>query len=148
LINKICRQSSKNDSISAEIIVQAFASEEFSRGFQEYLQTLDRGLELDNNKKIDKFIRFIETSIKRNSVKVPFWALCDCSNLFLKDVKKYKRVPWLKIWVEETKRVAYELVYANKSGCQKIVKKEEDLLSLGDLSDGTFSAKFEDNQDC
>jgi len=70
LTDKFCRQSSKNDSISAEIIAQAFASEEFSQGFQEYLQTLDRGLELDNNKKIDKFIRFIETSMKRNSVKV------------------------------------------------------------------------------
>ena len=64
------RQGSKNDSKSLQIISEAFASEEFYQGFQEYLQTLDKSLELDNNKKIDKFVKFIENSMKRNTIKV------------------------------------------------------------------------------
>jgi len=69
-INIFYRQNAKNNNISTEVIVEAFTSEEFCVGFSEYLQSFDRTLELDNNKKIDKFVKSIETSMKKNSIKV------------------------------------------------------------------------------
>jgi hypothetical protein len=54
------KQNSKVNHISAEVIAEAFSSEEFSQGFQEYLRNLDSTIELDNNKKIDKFIRLLK----------------------------------------------------------------------------------------
>lgn len=60
----------KSNNISAEVIADAFSSEEFCQGFCEFLHTLDGIIEFDNNKKIDKFIKFLENVIKKNTFKV------------------------------------------------------------------------------
>jgi len=52
------------------MITEAFESEDFRIGFHQYVQTLERSLEFDNNKKIDKFVKFIENAMKKNSIKV------------------------------------------------------------------------------
>jgi len=130
------KQNAKNNNISTEVIVEAFTSEEFCVGFSEYLQSFDRTLELDNNKKIDKFVKSIETSMKKNSIK---------------DIRKYKRIPWLKTWIENTKRIAHELLNTHKvvgfDECKKVVKKEEYLSGTEALSDETFSTKVEDQSE-
>jgi len=43
---------------------------------------------------VDKFITFIEEGIKKKS---------------LKEIKSYKRIPWLDVWLEKTKEVALDL---------------------------------------
>jgi len=130
------KQNAKNNNISTEVIVEAFTSEEFCLGFREYLLSLDRTLELDNNKKIDKFVKSIETSMKKNSIK---------------DIRKYKRIPWLKTWIENTKRIAHELLNTHKVAgfdeSRKLVKKEEYYSGTEGCSDETFSTKVEDQSE-
>jgi len=131
-------QNATANNISPDMISEAFASEEFRIGFHQYVQTLERSLEFDNNKKIDKFVKFIEGAMKKNSIK---------------DIKKFKRIPWLKTWVESTKRVAVELLSNNKSsdalkGTAKMVKKEEVLSSsYEECSDETYSLKLESHSE-
>jgi len=134
----VMQNAAAANNISPEMISEAFSSEEFRIGFHQYVQTLERSLEFDNNKKIDKFVKFIEGAMKKNSIK---------------DIKKFKRIPWLKTWVESTKRVAVELLSNNKPsdalrGVSKMVKKEEVLSSsYEECSDETYSLKLESHSE-
>ncbi len=71
------------------MLAEAFECEDFRLGFYQYAQSLERSLEFDNNKKIDKFVKFIETAMKKNSIKVRF--LCELKFLFYPRILKSSR---------------------------------------------------------
>ena len=86
---------------------EVFSSEDFREDYQNYLSKLTGILQDDNSKKIDKFITYIEECIKNNSMK---------------ELKNYKRIPWLESWLEKTREIAEDLTcYGNNN--EDLVKK-------------------------
>jgi len=88
------RKHSKNKTMNTTFIGEIFASEEFCRDYQIYLEHFEGILEADNKNKIDRFASFIEDSIRKRKVK---------------DIKNYKRIPWPKLWILNTKNIAQNL---------------------------------------
>lgn len=127
------KRGSKDVRIITGNTISSFSHDELYQGFQEYVENLDYNLDLDNNKKIDRFVKYIEGLMKKNAVK---------------EIKKYKRIPWLKTWIESTKKIAYELANNNQpEGERKIVKKEENISDIDDNDDcdETQSPKVEES---
>jgi len=88
------RKNSKNKTMNTKFINEVFSSEEFKRDYDNYLENFENILELDNRGKIDRLAAFIEDCIKKQK---------------LKDIKAYKRIPWPKLWIANTKNIAHEL---------------------------------------
>ena len=49
---------------------QRFCSYEYDQEFKDYVQNLSEVMVIENNKKIDKFVKSIESLIERDSIKV------------------------------------------------------------------------------
>lgn len=107
---------------------------DFSEGFQEYFKNLECILELDNTKKVERFASFIEGLMKKRAIM---------------EIKKYKRIPWLKIWIEKAKQVTSELVQSKSENefaqSRKIMKKEEDCSKIEEGFDHISVTKMEHN---
>jgi len=97
------RKNSKNKTMNASFISEIFSSEEFCKDYEAYLKSFDDVLEADNNSKIDKLIETIEDYIRDNR---------------LNELKKYKRIPWPRLWIINTKKIAQELP---KIGKQEVI---------------------------
>lgn len=91
------QKNSKNKVQDTELITKLMSSKEFYEDYCLYVKNLDSILEADNNRKLPKFINHIISCIKRNQ---------------LDNIMKYKRVPWLKSWIENTKALAKELAFS------------------------------------
>jgi len=108
------QKNSKNKVQDMELISKLMSSKEFYEDYCLYVKNLDSILEADNNRKIPKFINHIISCIKKNQ---------------LDNILKYKRVPWLKTWIENTKSLAKELSYSiqwkSQQAPTKQVKKEK-----------------------
>jgi len=88
------RKHSKNKTMNTTFIGEIFSSEEFCRDYQIYLEHFEGILEADNKNKIDRFASFIEECIRKRKIK---------------DIKTYKRIPWPKLWILNTKNIAQNL---------------------------------------
>ena len=89
------RKNSKNKTMNSSFISEIFANEEFRQDYEtSYLVEFDQLTEKDNKEKVKRFVAFIEECVKKESYEA---------------IKKYKRIPWLKIWMENTKKVAFEI---------------------------------------
>ncbi len=108
------QKNSKNKVQDMELISKLMSSKEFYEDYCLYVKNLDSILEADNNRKIPKFINHIISCIKKNQ---------------LDNILKYKRVPWLKTWIENTKGLAKELAYSiqwkSQQAPAKQLKKEK-----------------------
>jgi len=102
------KKNSRNKTANTKFMTEIFASEAFYQDYLEYLDNFDEILGSDNQKKIARFSEFLFTCVKDNN---------------LEKVRNYKRLPWLKVWEETTKVIAYEMLNA-KSG-KKIHKGSE-----------------------
>jgi len=91
------QKNSKNKLQDNELISKLMSSKEFFEDYCLYVQDLDTILEADNNRKLNKFIVFIISCINKGQID---------------DIMKYKRVPWLKAWLDNTKIVAKELAFS------------------------------------
>jgi len=88
------RKNSKNKTMNTNFISEVFSSEDFCRDYDLYLKSFDRVLEDDNKSKIRKFTNFIEECVRQGKIQ---------------DIKTYKRIPWPKLWIINTKKIAQDL---------------------------------------
>lgn len=102
------QKNSKNKLQDMELISKLMASKEFYGDYCKYVEGLDPILEADNNRKLSKFITFILSCIAKGQ---------------LKNIMTYKRVPWLKTWLDNTKIVAKELAFSIQWKGQQNPKK-------------------------
>jgi hypothetical protein len=88
------RKNSKNKTMNTSFISEIFSSEEFYKDYENYLQSFDNILEVDNKNKIDRMANYIEECIKKKKIR---------------DIRNYKRIPWPKLWIISTKKIAQDL---------------------------------------
>lgn len=105
------RKNSKNKTMNSTFIAQIFESQGFRDDYKEFLNEFDEVTDKDTVKKAAKLTSFIIESIKKEKVG---------------SIAKYKRVPWLKVWVQNTKKVALELEEGHlEEKSSKRVKSED-----------------------
>ena len=80
--------------MNTTFINEVFASEEFCKDYQSYLKHFEDILEADNKNKIDRLATYIEECIRKRKIK---------------DIKGYKRIPWPRVWIINTKNIAKNL---------------------------------------
>jgi hypothetical protein len=88
------RKNSKNKTMNNSFIIEIFQSEVFRNDYKEFLKDLDEISDKENSEKINRFTSFVVQCAKKGNFG---------------PIAKYKRVPWLKLWNKNTKRVAQEL---------------------------------------
>lgn len=98
------KKNSRNKTANSRFIREIFASEAFCQDYAMYLEGLEGILEAENQKKIDKFVGFLEACVRENSFN---------------KIKQFKRVPWLQVWLENTKTIAQELAETWKPSQEK-----------------------------
>lgn len=64
------RKNSKNKTMNTTFINEVFASEEFCRDYQAYLESFESILEADNKNKVERLISFIEECLNKNKLGV------------------------------------------------------------------------------
>ena len=104
------QKNSKNKLQGMELISKLMASKEFYEDYCIYVKNLDSILDADNSRKMPKFISFILSCIKRNQID---------------NIMKYKRVPWLKAWIGNTKSLAKELAFSIQWKNQQTPSKQQ-----------------------
>jgi len=135
------RKHSKNKTMNTTFIGEIFASEEFCRDYQIYLEHFEGILEADNKNKVERFTSFIEDCIRKRKIK---------------DIKNYKRIPWPKLWILNTKNIAQNLPNMNNnpsllsspSDPVKKCKKESDITSpanVGSIIDNDYCSDASTN---
>lgn len=95
------RKNSKNKTMNSNFIAEIFESEEFKQDYKGFLKDFDDVTEKENNEKLRRFTRLVVECTKKENFD---------------SISKYKRVPWLKVWIKNTKKVAYELDEGNFDG--------------------------------
>jgi len=92
------KKNSRNKTANSGFIAEIFSSEAFHEDYMHYLGQIDSVLNQDNQKKIEKFVDFLVTCVENNT---------------LDKIKNFKRLPWLKVWLEATKVLGHELLNVN-----------------------------------
>jgi len=121
------RKNSKNRTMNNEFLAQIFSSEAFKSDYETFMTELDDTLNADNNRKMDKLVTQIEGLIKRKA---------------LHEISGFKRIPWLKIWIEKTRGIAKELIKSGEdlgSKSKKKVHKEDPKSGAPSLADDSAS---------
>jgi hypothetical protein len=104
------RKNSKNKTMNAAFIAEIFSSSEFREDYEIFLQDFNEISDKENVDKTPKFVTFIIQCVKKNKIS---------------DIGKYKRIPWLMLWIHNAKKVAFELKEVhNESEASKKVKYE------------------------
>lgn len=85
---------SKNKTINMNFIEEIFGSEEFQQDYDSFIRQFDDIIEKDTKEKMGRFLNFILECVKDDTIG---------------EIMKYKRVPWLKSWVEKACKIALEL---------------------------------------
>lgn len=94
------RKNSKNKTMNNTFLGEIFSSDDFCKDYIDFLPDLDDVLREDNEKKVDKFISYLDEIVQKKS---------------LKQISKYRRLPWLALWLDKTKEIAHELLYYAKN---------------------------------
>lgn len=103
------KKNSKNKSMNSHFLAEIFGSDKFRRDYVIFLRNFDLVMEEDTIEKKKRFINFIIECMKQNTFE---------------KILKYRRVPWLKVWVQNTKKVAEELrAKSNKQMACKQIKR-------------------------
>jgi len=89
------KKQSRNKTANSCFITEIFSSDLFYQDYLQFLGKIEKLLEDDNQKKIQKFINFLEICVKENR---------------LSKITTYKRLPWQKTWLHSTKIIANELL--------------------------------------
>jgi hypothetical protein len=105
------KKNSKNKTMNAHFLTELFESGTFRNDYEAFLEDFDEITRKDSIEKVKKFASFVVECVKKSQI--------DC-------VKKYKRVPWLNSWFQNTKKLAFELGEGNLGGKgAKMLKKED-----------------------
>ena len=89
------RKNSKNKTMNSAFICEVFGNEEFREDYKNYLHEFKELTEKDNKEKVKRFTSFLEECIKKESFD---------------EIKTYKRIPWLQVWNDKTRKVAHEIL--------------------------------------
>jgi hypothetical protein len=109
------KKNSKNKTMNNNFLVEIFTSDNFKNDYDLFLAGLDDSMFADNYQKIERFTVYIEDCVDKNAYK---------------DIGKFKRLPWLKNWMEKTKETACDLVYYAKRNTIKRKPKKEAIKTL------------------
>jgi len=131
------KKTSKNKTMNANFLGKLFASEEFSGDYELYLQAFEKDADIDNNSKVKKFVTFILSCVKSKKIN---------------SIMNYKRVPWLKIWLINTKNVGLQLMKEKNGGKsthqKKKVKLEYDSISDHDTTGSECKVEVSSSHEC
>jgi len=119
------QKNSKNKLQDNELISKLMSSREFFEDYCLYVQDLDAILEVDNNRKLNKFLNFVLTCINKEQIE---------------SIMTYKRVPWLKAWLDNTKIVARELAFSIQWKGQQTGTKKVQRISNFSSENSTHSS--------
>lgn len=130
------KKTSKNKTMNANFLAKLFASEEFCGDYELYLSTFEKDADIDNNSKVKKFVTFILSCVKSKKIN---------------SIMNYKRVPWLKIWLINTKNVGLQLMKEKNGGKthqKKKVKLEYDGLSDHETTGSECKVEVSSSHEC
>jgi len=96
------KKDARNKTVNLNYISEIFSSEAFQQDYDEYLNNFDQLMKAENQKKISKLTSFLVECVQKNQFD---------------KIQDYKRLPWLKAWIESSKVIAKEL--SNLHGSQK-----------------------------
>ena len=88
------KKNSRNKTANTCFALEIFASEAFYQDYCVFLENFDEIFERENQKKFKKLVDFLLDCIKQKKIS---------------GVKTFKRLPWLKTWLNATKIIAEEL---------------------------------------
>ena len=96
------KKNSEYKTANISFIKKMFSSKEFHDDYMEFLTKLEEILETDNRQRTDKLLKFIVKCVEQNAID---------------KVKTYRRMPWLRLWLDTTQIVAQELneIYGDPS---------------------------------
>ena len=96
------KKNSKYKTANINFIKKMFSSKEFHDDYMEFLTKLEEILETDNRQRTDQLVNFIVKCVEQNIID---------------KVKNYRRMPWLRLWLDTTQVVAQELneIYGDSS---------------------------------
>jgi len=127
------RKNSKNRTMNNNFTTEIFSSKEFCADYEIFLQSFDKVLIDDNNKKIEKLISLAEQCIANNCPE---------------KIKQCTRLPWLQAWIEKTQEVAYDLPKSGTKSNEEFESNEKKL-KVGEESvlvqPGNVGVKLEGN---
>jgi len=104
------KKNSKNKTMNNNFLIEIFTSESCRDDYNVFLAGLDDCMYADNYQKIERFLVYIEECVEKGAYK---------------EIGKFKRLPWLRLWIEKTKETACDLVYyAKRNTLKRKVKKE------------------------
>jgi len=89
------KKNSKNKTMNTTFVLEIFSSVEFCKEYQIFLQGFGHLLFEDNEKKMRKFLNFLMDCIKNNNIS---------------KLGSFNRLPWLDVWMEDTKNIAIALM--------------------------------------
>lgn len=121
------KKKSANKTMNSKFLSKIFASDEFATAFEEYLNEFESEADYDNRVKIKKFVSYILACVKGNKVQ---------------DILECKRVPWLKSWIANAKRIGYQLRHDKEIGKKKKkVKQNNNSSYVEESSDSECKAE-------
>jgi len=91
------KKNSRNKTANNSFITELFASETFYQDYLNFLSNFEEIVKQDNQRKITKFIDFLVACVQENKIH---------------QIKNFKRLPWLNIWLRTSKIIAHELLGA------------------------------------
>jgi len=121
------KKTSKNKTMNSNFLSKLFASDEFCSDYESYLNIFEKDAELDNNTKVKKFVTFILSCVKSKKTN---------------SILNYKRVPWLKIWLNNTRNVGLQLMKDKSGGKKKKLKLEFEASSEQGASESDCKVEF------
>lgn len=121
------KKNSTNKTLNSKFLAKIFTSKEFCAAFEEYLAEFESEADYDNRVKVKKFVSFIMSCVKGNKVA---------------DILDCKRVPWLKSWVLNAKRIGHQLTQEKEPTKKKKKYKTETIAqNYAETSDSECKAE-------
>jgi len=104
------KKESRIKTMNTSFVAELFESSEFTKDYNEFLKTFKSIIVADNNRKIEKFIRFLEECYTNQSIE---------------KLKTFKRIPWSNFWINNTLNQARELPSLGRMNTNQRLPKEE-----------------------
>ena len=105
------KKNSRNKTANKAFATEIFASEDFYKDYREFLENIEKILEIENTQKKRKFLDFLLDCAKKGNFE---------------KIQAYKRLPWSESWIESIKTVAFQLVNKGSFKASKKMKRVND----------------------
>jgi len=103
------QKNSKNRTMNTNFVLEIFSSEKFCVAYEDFLGGFEELLQLDNKKKLEKLLDVLVKCVLKNDVA---------------GLNAVNRLPWLDVWLENTKEIAYSLIPKDSFFKNKLLKNE------------------------